>query len=851
MAAKGQSITVTYYAYNTNTNAYQTGDAANHTLKLLKDGTEASPTNGNAELDSTNFPGLYTLALTSAECTFNTVDVGGKSATANVILIGKTYAFDNVPVFALGTQGGLLTVGSGAGQLNVTSGFANANVQQWEGLPPSALQSGLVQAAIVSGAATSVLGSVASVTSGVNVTQWLAVTVASSVSGGFIQASVTSGAANVNVISWGGASVGSVSPDTIFVTSGTAQSGASATTITLASGTADLNTNNVFNGETIFIRSGGGAGQSQNISSYNAATKVATIVGTWAVQPGSGSVYSIASFGPVQASVGGTVNANVIQVGGQNITSASGFLQTNTTQINGISPTIEADGHLTVAVVSGLVNANVTQWNGTAIGSVPPDTIFSTSGTAQSGASATTITLASGTADLNTNNVFNGETIFIRSGGGAGQSQNISSYNATTKLLTIAGTWAVQPGSGSIYSIATFGPVQASVGGTVNANIIQVGGSNITSASGFLQTNTTQIQGIAPTIEADGRLTVAVVSGLVNANLTQWEGTAPNALQNGLVQAAIVSGAATSVLGSVASVTSGVNVTQWQAISVSSTVGGGFIQTAIVSGAATSVVGNVGGNVVGSVGSVTGNVGGNVVGSVASVLSGVNVTQWLAVTPASTVGGGFVQVAVVSGAVTAVTTTVNANVTQAGGTSVTANSGFLQVNVTQISGIGPQINAGGILQADVEQWRGSQPASLTGTFVQVDVEDWKTAAVNSLISGRVDVNVGQMQANSIQTTTYNASALTTTVFAANYLTSALVDSTQNNAAADALLDRSNAIETGLTPRQAWRLDAAAAGGVTSGALTTGFHILGAGVSTQRVSATTDQSGNRLSVTLTL
>lgn len=151
MAAKGQSIVTTYLAWNTASNAYQTGDVANHTLRLLKDGTEAAPTNGASEVDATNAPGLYALALTSAEAAFNTVDLAGKSATGNVVLIGKTYLFDNVPVFAPGANQGLLTLGSGAGQISTTSGFAAVSVSQWLGLPPSPLQGGLVQAAVLSG----------------------------------------------------------------------------------------------------------------------------------------------------------------------------------------------------------------------------------------------------------------------------------------------------------------------------------------------------------------------------------------------------------------------------------------------------------------------------------------------------------------------------------------------------------------------------------------------------------------------------------------------------------------------------------------------------------------------------
>ena len=69
--------------------------------------------------------------------------------------------------------------------------------------------------------------------------------------------------------------------------------------------------------------------------------------------------------------------------------------------------------------------------------------------------------------------------------------------------------------------------------------------------------------------------------------------------------------------------------------------------------------------------------------------------------------------------------------------------------------------------------------------------------------------------------------------------------------AAALLDLSNGIETGLTPRQAMRLFAAALGGVLSGGGTTTITIKGAGVATTRVTATVDADGNRSALTLNL
>lgn len=239
--------------------------------------------------------------------------------------------------------------------------------------------------------------------------------------------------------------------------------------------------------------------------------------------------------------------------------------------------------------------------------------------------------------------------------------------------------------------------------------------------------------------------------------------------------------------------------------------------------------------------------------TMSSGFANVDVNQWVGLPP-NALQGGLVQAAVLSGL-------VNSNVTTVLGQAVAAASGFLQVNSTQLVGIAPTIEADGrplvaVISGAISTVLGNVNGNVTGSVgsvvaqVNANVQQVNAGNINNLISGRVDSITNQMGASTIQTSTFNAGALTTTVFATNFLTSALVDATQNNAAADALLDRANAIETGLTPRQAIRLEVATAVGVTSGALTAGFQILGAGVATKRVSAVTDQSGNRLAVTLT-
>ena len=87
MAIKNQSITVCYTAWDTATNVGKTGDVANHTIKLIQDGTANAPTNSPSEVDATNAPGVYKLVLAAGDINYNTVTLAGKSSTSGVVII--------------------------------------------------------------------------------------------------------------------------------------------------------------------------------------------------------------------------------------------------------------------------------------------------------------------------------------------------------------------------------------------------------------------------------------------------------------------------------------------------------------------------------------------------------------------------------------------------------------------------------------------------------------------------------------------------------------------------------------------------------------------------------------------
>lgn len=87
MAIKNQAITVAYYAWDTSNNTPKTGDVANHTIKLVIDGTVTDPTNAPTEIDATYCKGLYKLTLTAAEMNCDFMTVCGVSSTSNVVIV--------------------------------------------------------------------------------------------------------------------------------------------------------------------------------------------------------------------------------------------------------------------------------------------------------------------------------------------------------------------------------------------------------------------------------------------------------------------------------------------------------------------------------------------------------------------------------------------------------------------------------------------------------------------------------------------------------------------------------------------------------------------------------------------
>jgi len=124
MAVKNKPITVTFSVVDVSTGLGKTGDAANLTIKLVRDGVVAAPTNTPAEVDATNAAGTYKIALTASEMNCDAIRVAGKSSTANVQVIPCDVPIQSIDV-NVASFGGNASIATAAG----ANGFIGANVE--------------------------------------------------------------------------------------------------------------------------------------------------------------------------------------------------------------------------------------------------------------------------------------------------------------------------------------------------------------------------------------------------------------------------------------------------------------------------------------------------------------------------------------------------------------------------------------------------------------------------------------------------------------------------------------------------------------------------------------------------
>ena len=148
-------------------------------------------------------------------------------------------------------------------------------------------------------------------------------------------------------------------------------------------------------------------------------------------------------------------------------------------------------------------------------------------------------------------------------------------------------------------------------------------------------------------------------------------------------------------------------------------------------------------------------------------------------------------------------------------------------------------------------------ANVYDSLFSTDVLDVSVTQVNgtaapNLVGGRFDASVGAMANAVITAAAHAAGAIDAAAIAADAIGASELATDAANEIADALLDRANAIETGLTLRQAMRLIAAADAAKLSGAATATVVIRNAVAdSKDRITATVDADGNRSAITYDL
>lgn len=437
-------------------------------------------------------------------------------------------------------------------------------------------------------------------------------------------------------------------------------------------------------------------------------------------------------------------------------------------------------------------------------------------------------------------------TVYIRGlielvNNGSGQTiTDTSRYNEDQNVTNVTGNVAGSVGSvtGAVGSVT--GNVGGNVVGTVASVVGNVGG-NVTGSVGSVAAG-----GIAAASFAAGAIdATAIANGAIDAATFAAGAIDATAIANGAIDAAtfaagaidataIANGAidaATFAAGAIdaAAIATGAIDADALATDAVNEIADGVWNEAIAghlgagsTGAALNAAGSAGdpwttlipgaygvgtaGHRLGNIPDVAAGVAGGVFIAGANAATSVDITGNITGNLSGSVGS-------VTGAVGSVTGNVGGNVTGSVGSvvgavgSVTGNVGG---NVT--GSVGSVVGAVGSVTGNVG-------GNLVGN-----------------VNGNVVGSVGSVMAGVTVTTNNDKSGYALTAAG-------------NNAAADALLDRANAIETGITLRQAERVILSATAGKSDGFPGNPVHYRDTSDTKDRITATTDADGNRTAVTL--
>lgn len=421
---KNVSITITYFALDTSTGGGKTGDASNHTIKLVKDGTAATASNSPTEIDSTNAPGYYKLVLTQAETNFNTIAVTGKSSTSGIVIIGLLLVTDQsiLPAGTTpGASGGFIVAGTGTNQFAPVSGGVDLQTIKGQAVTCAA---GVTVGAFVG-----------------NATAALAVDASGRIDVGKILGTASAGAAGYVGLDWG------------HITGATTVVDFTNTTI------KNLDGNTVQTGDS-YARLGApaGASVSADVAAINAKTT------NLPAAPADESLVIAATtaiYNRIGAPAGASLSADVAAIQSDTTSLLAGVKVTDISAA-GLAKFFTVDSTKTFGdAIAGSVVYEIAS-NASGGGSSYDPTIEG--GTAQAGTS-TTITLDSGASA--TDNLYVGTVLRIMSGTGAGQIRVIINYVGSTKLATVNRAFSPTPDNTSVYKVLA----QAGVNTNANLNV--------------------------------------------------------------------------------------------------------------------------------------------------------------------------------------------------------------------------------------------------------------------------------------------------------------------------------------------------------------------------------------------
>lgn len=284
-----------------------------------------------------------------------------------------------------------------------------------------------------------------------------------------------------------------------------------------------------YKGSWIHILSGTGAGQgARTILTYNGASKTATLDRPWVTSLDSTSVFQVlptdspsvsASLAVLTASPRVIIISGTAQTGSTSNTIKLAAASSSTSNIynndliattggTGAGQTrtiVSYNGATKVATVDRawvVVPDNTTTYD--VYANIAPS-VFSDQGVVQAATSGT-VTLASTASSVD--NVYNGSLLTILSGTDAGDTVEIASYDGTTKVATIVGTFAVTPDTTSVYAVIPTQSGSGNTGGTQDVNVINWAGEAVNSLDGERGAAADKLLGRSLAGGADGGRTV-------------------------------------------------------------------------------------------------------------------------------------------------------------------------------------------------------------------------------------------------------------------------------------------------------------------------------------------------------